>query len=61
MCRCSYCDADFYDGQEMYKIEGLTLCESCLMDCRTFFNADAEEEPGVDDAVDEWKDAHNGW
>lgn len=56
--QCSHCGASFYEGQEVYEIADLTLCENCVSECRTYYEP---EEPGVDDAVDEWKDAHNGF
>lgn len=61
MCRCSWCKEEFYDGQEMYKIADLTLCENCVNDSMEFYNADADEDYGVDDAVDEMRDRLNGW
>lgn len=32
---CDICDAEIYDGDEMYVIDGLNVCENCIIRGRT--------------------------
>ena len=30
-CHCDVCDAEILDGEEMYDIDGMNVCENCII------------------------------
>lgn len=56
--KCSMCEKDFYDGETIYNIRDELFCQNCISECSETFE---EEDPIVDDLIDEMRDLAHGW
>lgn len=36
LCTCHECEGEFFEGDEMYYIDGNYYCESCISNARTY-------------------------